>query len=104
MTSDLLHPFPLSLVLGFTFRAKTPVPEQERIWEELVNWLELRQLFVGGNASCAFVLVTGNGPPFATELRQWIATASARPPASMRVAAGYQLICNIPCNIRPEML
>jgi hypothetical protein len=43
----------------------------------LVNWLELRQLFVGGNASCAFVLVTGNGPPFATELRQWIATKSA---------------------------
>jgi hypothetical protein len=72
MTSNLLQLYPFSLELVITFAAKATALEKEALWDELVGWLEGRHVFVGGNASCAFVLVTRTTQPFIAKLKRWL--------------------------------
>ena len=72
MTSDLFPPFPYCLDLEITFRELTAPEVKERIWDQLVRWLEHRHAFLGGTSDCAFVLVARYEPQLATRLTRWL--------------------------------
>jgi hypothetical protein len=96
MTSDLFHPFPYCLELEITFRELTAPEVQERIWDALVQWLEHRHAFLGGNAACAFVLIEEYEHRLASKLTQWLQRQPAVGHWQLRLAIWQPLTSTTP--------